>query len=117
MTSSILPEALKTNCLRCTEKQKTVTLRAIKRLKKEYPKVWVQLQEQWDPDDIFVKKFEASFNTRPIESSPEASVQILNRFGDQTDVEKGVENAISQSIPSTSTSRPTTTITTTKKHP
>lgn len=60
----ILPEALQTNCGRCTEKQATVTLRAIKRLKKEYPKIWSQLSQMWDPDDVYVRKFEFTFGNR-----------------------------------------------------
>ncbi|XP_066142558.1 uncharacterized protein [Euwallacea fornicatus] len=60
----ILPEALSTNCGRCTKKQATVTLRAIRRLKKEYPKIWTQLSQQWDPDDIYIKKFESTFGSK-----------------------------------------------------
>ncbi|XP_066263128.1 uncharacterized protein [Euwallacea similis] len=60
----ILPEALQTNCGRCTEKQATVTLRAIRRLKKEYPKIWTQLSQQWDPDDVYIKKFESTFGSK-----------------------------------------------------
>ncbi|KAJ8925806.1 hypothetical protein NQ315_009656 [Exocentrus adspersus] len=109
----ILPDALRTNCVRCTEKQKTVTLRAIRRLKKEYPKIWAQLAEQWDPDGIYISKFESTFATfKPAESSPEASVQIINRFGDGDNQNKTVENAITQifttPLPSTSTKTTTT---------
>lgn len=80
-----MPDALKTNCIKCTEKQKTVTLRTIKRLKKEYPKIWAQLQAQWDPKDVYVKLFEATYGDRWQEPSPKPSVQIGNRFGDDDD--------------------------------
>nr|AIX97046.1 chemosensory protein 6 [Monochamus alternatus] len=112
----ILPEALRTNCQRCTEKQKTVTLRAIRRLKKEYPKVWAQLEKQWDPDGSYISKFESTFGAKSTESIPESSVQIVNRYASPED-NKTIENALSQifttPLPtSTSTSTSTTSTTT-----
>lgn len=79
----ILPDALKTNCIKCTEKQKTVTLRTVKRLKKEYPKIWAQLQEQWDPEDKYVKLFEATYGDRWKEPLLQPTIQINNRFGEE----------------------------------
>jgi len=58
----ILPEALRTNCLRCTEKQRYVTVKSIRRLKKEYPDVWAQLSAAWDPTGEYVKRLEESVN-------------------------------------------------------
>ncbi|XP_030749779.1 uncharacterized protein LOC115877657 [Sitophilus oryzae] len=78
----ILPEALQTNCARCTEKQRTVALRAIKRLQKEYPKVWNDLSKQWDPDDIYVKRFQRTFAEGSNSEKPSHSVasSVDNRF-------------------------------------
>nr|CAI5821725.1 unnamed protein product [Callosobruchus analis] len=106
----ILPEALRTNCARCTEKQKTVTLRAVRRLKKEYPKVWAQLQHEWDPDDIYVKQFEATYGDRDSgvrQSSTTPVVQVLNRFGN--DEENTIASA-SSFIHSSTTNKPSSTI-------
>uniref|UniRef100_A0A310S9T4 Chemosensory protein 11 n=1 Tax=Chrysomela lapponica TaxID=153811 RepID=A0A310S9T4_CHRLA len=98
----ILPEALRTNCLRCTEKQKTVTLRTIKRLKKEYPKIWDQLRNEWDPDDTYVTKFENTFVNSYVGPTP---VVIIDRFGGENG------DIISDyAVGSVSVSTPTTTI-------
>ena len=79
--SGILPEAIKTNCLRCTEKQRVVTLRSIRRLKKEYPDVWAQLAESWDPTGEYVKRLEASTERQSISKSPAEPVpEFINRF-------------------------------------
>lgn len=118
--SGILPEALRTNCQRCTEKQRTVALRAIKRLKKEYPKVWAQLEEQWDPDSNYINKFESTFGAKPSQS-----VQIVNRFAPSENGNKSTENAITRifttplptsasTISSTSTTSATSTATTSR---
>ncbi|CAH1116684.1 unnamed protein product [Phaedon cochleariae] len=103
----ILPEALRTNCQRCTEKQKFGTLRSIKRLKKEYPKIWAQLQNEWDPDGTYITKFENSFassNLGPVPVIPE--LVINNRFGAE-DIDG---NTVGSSSPTTSTFSSTTTI-------
>lgn len=77
----ILPEALESNCARCTEKQKFVTFRSIKRLKKEYPKIWSQLSAVWDPNDIYVSRFEAQFeeNGLPVTTTV---MPFEDRFGE-----------------------------------
>nr|CAH7747828.1 unnamed protein product [Callosobruchus chinensis] len=106
----ILPEALRTNCERCTEKQKTVTLRAVRRLKKEYPKVWAQLQHEWDPNDIYVKQFEATYGNRESgirQSSTTPAIQVLNRFGN--DEENTIASA-SSLIHTSTTNKPSSTI-------
>ncbi|XP_050311936.1 uncharacterized protein LOC126747393 [Anthonomus grandis grandis] len=109
----ILPEALQTNCSRCSEKQATVALRAIKRLRKEYPKIWSQLTEQWDPNDVFVRKFETSFGKksgkpRPIEeASPAATNSINNSIPDNRKPE--FSTTTTQGLPSAITTKITTT--------
>lgn len=57
LITGILPEALQTNCLRCTEKQEVTAYLAIRRLKKEYPKIWQKLQAAWDPNGELVSRF------------------------------------------------------------
>lgn len=73
---------MKTNCAKCTEKQKTVTLRTIKRLKKVYPKLWVQLRQQWDPEDKYVKLFESTYADRETDPIPQPSILLIDRFED-----------------------------------
>ncbi|KAF7284412.1 hypothetical protein GWI33_022198 [Rhynchophorus ferrugineus] len=92
----ILPESLQSNCGRCTEKQKAVAFRAIKRLKKEYPKIWNELSHQWDPDDVFVKKFEQiSGQVTPAKPVTE-SVVIVNRFASN---DEPTDNTIDGALP------------------
>ncbi|CAG5029862.1 unnamed protein product [Parnassius apollo] len=64
----LLPEALRTKCLRCTERQKRTAVKIIKRLKYEYPDEWAKVQSRWDPTGDFTRYFETflaneQFNT------------------------------------------------------
>nr|UDM59698.1 putative chemosensory protein 5 [Corcyra cephalonica] len=66
----ILPEALRTKCIRCTERQKKAAVKVIKRLKYEYPEEWAKLSSRWDPTGDFTRYFEEflakeHFNTIP----------------------------------------------------
>ncbi|CAH1111224.1 unnamed protein product [Psylliodes chrysocephalus] len=81
----ILPDAIRTNCRRCTEKQKSVTIRAVKRLMKEYPKTWMQLAKAWDPKDIYVKKFISTYSSWEYEPVTTPKNIFANRFDDGDD--------------------------------
>nr|AHC05676.1 chemosensory protein [Chilo suppressalis] len=64
----ILPEALRTKCIRCTETQKKTAVKVIKRLKYEFPEEWAKLSSRWDPTGDFTRYFEEyldneNFNT------------------------------------------------------
>ncbi|XP_013137575.1 PREDICTED: platelet glycoprotein Ib alpha chain-like [Papilio polytes] len=64
----LLPEALRTKCVRCTERQKRTAVKIIKRLKTEYPEEWAKLATKWDPTGDFTRYFEVflaneQFNT------------------------------------------------------
>ncbi|XP_063540427.1 arp2/3 complex-activating protein rickA-like isoform X1 [Cydia strobilella] len=66
----ILPEALRTKCVRCTENQKQTAVKVIKRVKAEYPEDWQKLASRWDPTGDFTRYFEEvltrdHFNTIP----------------------------------------------------
>ncbi|VVC92783.1 unnamed protein product [Leptidea sinapis] len=54
----MLPEALRTKCVRCTERQKRTAVKIIKRLKYEYPDEWAKLASRWDPTGDFTRYFE-----------------------------------------------------------
>ncbi|KAL0820206.1 hypothetical protein ABMA28_006130 [Loxostege sticticalis] len=64
----ILPEALRTKCIRCTERQKKAAVKVIRRLKNEFPEEWAKLSSRWDPTGDFTRYFEEylaneNFNT------------------------------------------------------
>nr|QGN03659.1 putative chemosensory protein 9 [Conopomorpha sinensis] len=66
----ILPEALRSKCARCTERQKRTAVKVIRRLKYEYPEEWGKLSGKWDPTGDFTRFFEdylakEVFNTIP----------------------------------------------------
>nr|AXF48716.1 chemosensory protein CSP20 [Lobesia botrana] len=66
----ILPEALRTKCVRCTESQKQTAVKVIRRVKAEYPEDWQKLASRWDPTGDFTRYFEEvltrdHFNTIP----------------------------------------------------
>ncbi|CAH0550183.1 unnamed protein product [Brassicogethes aeneus] len=119
----ILPDAIRTNCIRCTEKQKTVTLRTIKRLMKEYPKIWSQLATIWDPKGIYVPKFIRTFDIHglplPTQPSPtEAAVFVIgNRFGDteENEVASVPTTTVKYIAPPQSTSKTVNAISNTSK--
>ncbi|CAK1553025.1 unnamed protein product [Leptosia nina] len=54
----LLPEALRTKCVRCTERQKKTAVKIIRRLKYEYPDEWAKLASRWDPTGDFTRYFE-----------------------------------------------------------
>ncbi|XP_012549310.1 chemosensory protein 9 isoform X1 [Bombyx mori] len=77
----ILPEALRTKCIRCTERQKRTSVKVIRRLKNEYPEEWAKLASRWDPTGDFTRYFEdylakEHFNTIP-GSGPTVNVLSL----------------------------------------
>jgi Insect pheromone-binding family, A10/OS-D len=54
-----LPDALLTECGKCSEKQKDGTERVIKFLIEKKPDQWETLQAKYDPDHVYEKKYEA----------------------------------------------------------
>ncbi|XP_050513898.1 uncharacterized protein LOC126889563 isoform X2 [Diabrotica virgifera virgifera] len=103
----ILPDALKTNCKRCTDKQKATTLRTVKRLMKEYPKIWAQLKAEWDPEDKYVKLFITTYSNWASIPEPETPMIIFDRFGDEYTSEPSKANETIQE----SSSQPTSSTT------
>nr|ANJ05013.1 chemosensory protein 8 [Chrysopa pallens] len=87
----ILPEALETTCARCTEKQIVYAMRVVHRLQKEYPELYAQLSERWDPTGKYLRAFEELFNSPnkverspapPTATSPTTEIPLFNRFND-----------------------------------
>uniref|UniRef100_A0A182T4A9 Chemosensory protein 3 n=1 Tax=Anopheles maculatus TaxID=74869 RepID=A0A182T4A9_9DIPT len=53
----ILPDALKTDCAKCSEKQKTGTEKVINYLIDNRKDQWENLQKKYDPENIYVNKY------------------------------------------------------------
>jgi len=54
----LLPDAMKTQCSKCSATQKNAALRVMDRLQTEYVKEWQQLLDKWDPKRELNAKFE-----------------------------------------------------------
>lgn len=57
-STGILPEALRTKCIRCSERQKKTAVKVIRKIKYEYPDEWAKLSSRWDPTGDFTRFFE-----------------------------------------------------------
>lgn len=62
----VLPDALKTNCSKCSEKQKTGTEHVIKFLIDNKPTQWETLQAKYDPEHVYISTFKSEANQRGI---------------------------------------------------
>ncbi|XP_065214011.1 ejaculatory bulb-specific protein 3-like [Planococcus citri] len=54
----ILPDALKTKCAKCSQKQKEGALKVIQTVQKDYPEDWKKLVAKWDPNGEYFKAFQ-----------------------------------------------------------
>ncbi|CAF4914512.1 unnamed protein product [Pieris macdunnoughi] len=72
----LLPEALRTKCVRCSERQKKTAVKIIKRLKYEYPEEWAKLASKWDPTGDFTRYFEVYLANEQFNAIPNGSVEI-----------------------------------------
>lgn len=57
-----LPDALKTECSKCSEKQKQNTDKVIRFIIDNKPEEWKELQAKYDPEDIYIKRYRAHAN-------------------------------------------------------
>ncbi|RZC41938.1 OS-D domain containing protein [Asbolus verrucosus] len=55
---SVLPDALKTNCAKCSDKQKIGAKTVINHLYKNKPDIWHQLEAKYDPEGKYRKEHE-----------------------------------------------------------
>lgn len=120
--TGILPEALDNSCQRCTEKQKFIALRTIQRLRNEYPTLWREMVDFWDPSEERIRKFEQSLTKNTTDDSQ--NVVLFDRFSEdasQNDVAASVKPPTTGMTylpalpPSTTTPRSTTTTRTTPR--
>ncbi|KAK7865718.1 hypothetical protein R5R35_005512 [Gryllus longicercus] len=56
-----IPDALTTECSKCTAKQRSGAATVIKHLRDNRPGDWAKLQAKWDPQGIFVTKYADRF--------------------------------------------------------
>ncbi|XP_058452973.1 ejaculatory bulb-specific protein 3-like [Malaya genurostris] len=54
----LLPDALKTSCEKCSEKQRTSSRKVINHLETKKPAEWKKLLEKYDPEGIYKSKVE-----------------------------------------------------------
>lgn len=59
--SEFLPDALKTNCGKCSQKQKDGARKVIKFLVKNKPDVWEKILKKLDPEGVYMTKYAAEF--------------------------------------------------------
>ncbi|PSN44893.1 Ejaculatory bulb-specific protein 3 [Blattella germanica] len=57
-----LPDALQTDCEKCTEKQKELVRKAAKYLVKERPQHWQRIVKKYDPDRQYSERFQRFLN-------------------------------------------------------
>lgn len=62
----LLPDALRTNCEKCTEKQRDGTDRVLRFIVKNKPEEWEQLKAKYDPENIYITKYRESASARGI---------------------------------------------------
>ncbi|CAO1313849.1 unnamed protein product [Diamesa serratosioi] len=59
-----LPDALKTDCAKCSEKQKDGTDRVIRFLIEKKPKQWEDLQQKFDPEHVYISKYKPELEAK-----------------------------------------------------
>jgi hypothetical protein len=53
-----ITDALQNDCEKCSDTQKEMAEKVIRHLYNKKPEQWKQLQEKYDPDNTYVKKYE-----------------------------------------------------------
>lgn len=55
----ILPEALLTNCAKCSEAQRAGAIKVINHIIENRPEQWKALQAKYDPDNVYIEQLRA----------------------------------------------------------
>ncbi|XP_053666678.1 ejaculatory bulb-specific protein 3-like [Anopheles marshallii] len=53
----ILPEALQTNCAKCSEKQRSGAIKVINYVIENRKEQWEALQKKYDPENLYIEKY------------------------------------------------------------
>lgn len=64
LLTGVLPDALKTDCAKCSEKQKEGTDKVIRYLIDNKESQWKDLQAKYDPENIYIKKYKSEASKR-----------------------------------------------------
>nr|AKW47219.1 chemosensory protein 17 [Chrysoperla nipponensis] len=59
----LLPEALETECAKCSEKQREGSHKVISHLINKKPQLWKELEEKYDPTGKFRVKYEKEYRS------------------------------------------------------
>ncbi|XP_076764316.1 ejaculatory bulb-specific protein 3-like [Xylocopa sonorina] len=62
-----LPDALESDCSKCSEKQKEGSEKVIRFLINKRPQIWEKLSKKYDPDNVYKVKFEDEASKRGIQ--------------------------------------------------
>lgn len=62
----LLPDALKSDCSKCSEKQRQGTEHVIKYLTENKEAQWKALQDKYDPEHVYINKFKVEADKRGI---------------------------------------------------
>lgn len=52
-----MPDAIATDCQKCTEKQKEGSEKVIKYLSQNKPEIWLELEAIYDPNGLYKDKY------------------------------------------------------------
>lgn len=62
----VLPDALQTECSKCSERQRTGTDKVLRHLIENKPAEWKELSAVYDPQNIYITKYRAEAEKRGI---------------------------------------------------
>lgn len=62
----LLPDALRSNCEKCTERQRDGTDRVLRFIVQNKKEEWEQLKQKYDPEDIYIKQYREAAAARGI---------------------------------------------------
>lgn len=60
----LLPDALKTDCTKCTKKQRESVDKVLKHMIEKRKTEWDDLKKKYDPDNVYTTKFEKEAESR-----------------------------------------------------
>ncbi|KAL1463661.1 hypothetical protein WDU94_015395 [Cyamophila willieti] len=83
---SVLPDALKTSCTSCSDKQRSGSKRIFKFLIEKKPEEWAKLEQKYDPEGIYKSKYQAELKALNVNAPVETPVaaQVDNSVKSET---------------------------------
>nr|AII01034.1 chemosensory protein [Dendrolimus kikuchii] len=58
----VIPDAVKTKCVKCSPKQKVLIRKVVRGFQEELPEIWSELVQQEDPKGLYKTEFENFLN-------------------------------------------------------